>query len=63
MKMFSFLVNQPDNVLTRALKEGRKPALAAFSFSLVSNVLYLAMPLYTFQVYGRVMVSQSQATL
>jgi len=63
MKMFAFLFNQPDNVLTRALKEGRGPVLAAFGFSLVSNVLYLAMPLYTFQVYGRVMVSQSQATL
>ena len=63
MKMFAFLFNQPDNVLTRALKEGRGPVLAAFGFSMVSNVLYLAMPLYTFQVYGRVMISQSQATL
>ena len=63
MKMFSFLFNQPDNVLTRALKEGRQPAIAAFSFSLVSNLLYLSMPLYTYQVYGRVMTSQSQATL
>lgn len=63
MKMFSFLFNQPDNVLTRALKEGRQPAIAAFGFSLVSNLLYLSMPLYTYQVYGRVMTSQSQATL
>jgi ATP-binding cassette subfamily C exporter for protease/lipase len=63
MKMFSFLYNQPDNVLTRAIKEGYRPLLAAFSFSLVSNLLYLAMPLYTFQIYGRVMISQSQATL
>jgi ATP-binding cassette subfamily C exporter for protease/lipase len=63
MKMFSFLYNQPDNVLTRAIQEGYRPLLAAFSFSLVSNLLYLAMPLYTFQIYGRVMISQSQATL
>jgi PrtD family type I secretion system ABC transporter len=61
--MFSFLYNQPDNVLTRAIREGYGPLLAAFGFSLVSNVLYLAMPLYTTQIYGRVMVSQSQATL
>ncbi|WP_331538535.1 type I secretion system permease/ATPase [Phenylobacterium sp.] len=61
--MFRFLFNQPDNVLTRAIREGYSPALAAFGFSLVSNLLYMAMPLYTFQVYGRVLVSQSQATL
>ncbi|WP_411289187.1 type I secretion system permease/ATPase [Phenylobacterium sp.] len=63
MKILTFLANQPDNVLTRALNEGRKPALVAFGFSLVSNVLYLALPLYTFQVYGRVLVSQNAATL
>jgi ATP-binding cassette subfamily C exporter for protease/lipase len=63
VKIFSFLYNQPDNVLTRAIREGYGPLLAAFGFSLVSNLLYLAMPLYTFQIYGRVMVSQSQATL
>ncbi len=63
MKMFSFLFNQPDNVLTRALKEGRRPFAVAFGFSLVSNLLYLSMPLFTSQVYGRVMISQSQATL
>lgn len=63
MKIFSFLTNQPDTVLTRALKEGRTPLMFAFGFSLVSNLLYLAMPLYTFQVYGRILTSQSQATL
>jgi ATP-binding cassette subfamily C exporter for protease/lipase len=63
MKMFNFLFNQPDNVLTRAIREGYGPASAAFGFSLVSNLLYMAMPLYTFQVYGRVLISQSQATL
>jgi PrtD family type I secretion system ABC transporter len=63
MKFLTFLSNQPDTVLTRALKEGRKPALVAFGFSLVSNILFLAMPLYTYQVYGRVLQSQNGATL
>jgi len=63
MKFLSFLTNQPDNVLTRALHEGKKPFAVAAVFSFFSNILYLAMPLYTFQVYGRVMMSQSQATL
>jgi ATP-binding cassette, subfamily C, bacterial exporter for protease/lipase len=63
MKFLTFLTNQPDNVLTRALQDGKRVALVAFGFSLVSNILYLALPLYTFQVYGRVLMSQSQATL
>lgn len=63
MKFLTFLTNQPDTVLTRALRAGRKPALVAFGFSLVSNLLYLALPLYTFQIYGRVLLSHSQATL
>ncbi|MET0273496.1 MAG: type I secretion system permease/ATPase, partial [Phenylobacterium sp.] len=57
------MTNQPDNVLTRALAEGKKPYLVAASFSFFSNVLYLALPLYTYQIYGRVLTSQSQATL
>jgi PrtD family type I secretion system ABC transporter len=63
MKLLTFLANQPDNVLTRALGEGRKPFAVAFVFSFFSNVLFLAMPLYTYQVYGRVLVSQNMATL
>jgi PrtD family type I secretion system ABC transporter len=63
MKIFTFLLNPPNNVLGRALRDGYKPAAVAFSFSLVSNLLYLALPLYTYQVYGRVMVSQNVATL
>jgi PrtD family type I secretion system ABC transporter len=63
MKFLTFLSDIPDNVLGRALREGYRPALVAFGFSLVSNLLYLALPLYTYQVYGRVMTSQSQATL
>jgi PrtD family type I secretion system ABC transporter len=63
MKFLTFLSNQPDTALTRGLADVKKVAAVAFGFSLVSNILYLALPLYTYQVYGRVMVSQSQATL
>ncbi|HEX7944844.1 MAG TPA: ABC transporter transmembrane domain-containing protein, partial [Phenylobacterium sp.] len=63
MKFLTFLTNLPDNVLGRALRDGYKPAAVAFTFSLVSNLLYLALPLYTYQIYGRVMISQSQGTL
>jgi len=63
MKFLTFLTNLPDNVLGRALRDGYKPAAVAFTFSLVSNLLYLALPLYTYQIYGRVLMSQSQGTL
>ena len=63
MKFLTFLTDLPDNVLGRALREGYRPAAVAFGFSLVSNILYLALPLYTFQVYGRVLSSQNEATL
>ncbi|WP_397418022.1 type I secretion system permease/ATPase [Phenylobacterium sp.] len=63
MNFLTFLTKLPDNVLGRALREGYRPAGVAFGFSLVSNLLYLALPLYTYQVYGRVLVSQSQSTL
>ncbi|RAK57873.1 type I secretion system permease/ATPase [Phenylobacterium deserti] len=63
MKFLTFMANQPDNVLTRTLADAKRPFAVAALFSFFSNMLYLAMPLYTFQVYGRVMVSQSVATL
>jgi ATP-binding cassette subfamily C exporter for protease/lipase len=63
MKIFSFLYNQPDNVMTRALADGKGPMAWAAAFSFFSNVLYLALPLYTYQIYGRVLISQSQPTL
>ncbi|WP_296595319.1 type I secretion system permease/ATPase [Phenylobacterium sp.] len=63
MKFLTFITDLPNNVLGRALRDGYKPAAVAFGFSLVSNLLYLALPLYTYQVYGRVMVSQNLATL
>ena len=63
MKIFNPLADQPDNPLTRAVKEGYAPLAVAAGFSLVSNLLYMALPLYTFQIYGRVMTSASTATL
>ncbi len=63
MKFLTFFANPPDTVLTRALKDGKQAALVAFAFSLVSNILFLALPLYMYQIYGRVLQSQSQATL
>lgn len=63
MKIYNPLAAQPDNVLTRAIKEGYTPLGFAAVFSLISNLLYLALPIYTFQVYGRVMTSNSIPTL
>ncbi|MDP3749231.1 MAG: type I secretion system permease/ATPase [Phenylobacterium sp.] len=57
------MADQPDNPLTRSIKEGYTPLWFAAGFSAVSNVLYLALPLYTFQIYGRVMTSYSVPTL
>jgi PrtD family type I secretion system ABC transporter len=63
MKIFNPLADQPDNPLTRAIKEGYTPLAFAGLFSQVSNLLYLALPIYTFQIYGRVMTSYSVPTL
>jgi PrtD family type I secretion system ABC transporter len=63
MKIFTFLSNQPNNVLTRALSEAKHPFAVAAAFSFVTNILYLALPLYTYQVYGRVLISQNVPTL
>lgn len=63
MKIFNPLADLPDNPLTRAIREGYKPLAYAGLFSLVSNLLYLALPIYTFQIYGRVMSSYSVPTL
>lgn len=51
------------SVLTLALREGREAILFAALFSLVINALFFALPIYTNQVYGRVLTSQSMATL
>jgi PrtD family type I secretion system ABC transporter len=50
-------------VLRRALSLGRGPLMFAALFSLVSNLLFLSYPLYTTQVYSRVLTSQSGSTL
>ncbi len=42
---------------------GMTPLMFAGVFSLVSNLLYLALPIYTNLVYSRVLLSQSGATL
>ena len=63
MKILTFLSNQPDNVLTRTLGDAKHPFMVAASFSFFSNLMYLALPLYTYQVYGRVLISQSIPTL
>ena len=63
MKILNPFASLPDNVLTGALKEGSRPLAFAAGFSLISNLLYLALPLYTFQIYGRVLSSHSVSTL
>ncbi|HEY9217102.1 MAG TPA: type I secretion system permease/ATPase [Phenylobacterium sp.] len=63
MKIFNPLATLPDNLLTRAVKEGYVPLMVAGGFTFVSNLLYLAMPIYTYQVYGRVLSSYSVSSL
>ena len=54
---------RPRSPLAAALRLGLGPVMFASLFSLVSNLLYLALPIYTNQVYGRVLTSQSMSTL
>ncbi len=49
--------------LARALRLGLGPIGFAALFSFVSNMLYIALPIYTNQVYSRVLPSQSAASL
>ncbi len=49
--------------LARAVRLGLAPMGFAALFSLVSNLLYLALPIYTNQIYSRVLSSQSGSTL
>jgi len=49
--------------LARALRLGLAPIGFAALFSLISNMLYLALPIYTNQIYSRVITSQSGSTL
>jgi PrtD family type I secretion system ABC transporter len=52
-----------DTLLTAALRKGRSSIMAAALFSLVTNLLYLVLPIYTNQIYGRVLSSGSIDTL
>ncbi|WP_396595193.1 type I secretion system permease/ATPase [Brevundimonas sp. R86498] len=52
-----------DTLLTTALRAGATPIMVAAGFSLVTNLLYLALPIFTNQVYGRVLTSESVPTL
>jgi PrtD family type I secretion system ABC transporter len=54
---------QQETLLTLALRKGRAPILFAALFSLVTNMLYLSLPIYTNQIYGRVLGSGSIPTL
>jgi ATP-binding cassette subfamily C exporter for protease/lipase len=54
---------QEDTLLTLALRKGRSSITGAALFSLVTNLLYLALPIYTNQIYGRVLSSGSVPTL
>jgi ATP-binding cassette subfamily C exporter for protease/lipase len=49
--------------LAEALKLGTGPLMFAGLFSLASNLLYLALPIYTNLIYSRVLASQSASTL
>lgn len=51
------------NMITDALAKGRSSFIFAGVFSLASNLLYLALPIYTNQVYSRVLHSYSVSTL
>jgi ATP-binding cassette, subfamily C, bacterial exporter for protease/lipase len=49
--------------LARALRLGLAPIGFAALFSFVSNMLYLALPIFTNQVYSRILPSQSASSL
>lgn len=51
------------NILTDALAAGKTSFMFAALFSLASNLLYLALPIYTNQIYSRVLYSHSGSTL
>lgn len=51
------------NPITEALAKGKSSFIFAALFSLASNLLYLALPIYTNQIYSRVLYSHSSSTL
>ena len=52
-----------DNEVTAALKGAKSAFLFVFCANFATNILYMALPVFTTQVYGRVLQSQSQETL
>lgn len=67
-KVFSSMKKQSDNskkqsLLELTLRLGRPAIVSAAIFSLGVNILFLALPLYTTQVYSRVLSSGSLQTL
>lgn len=51
------------NAINEALAKGKGSFVFAALFSLASNLLYLALPIYTNQIYSRVLYSHSESTL
>ncbi len=49
--------------IRRFLAFARVPLLFALAFSIASNLLFLALPVYTNQIYSRVVISHNLATL
>ena len=56
-------MSQPPNVLSQSLKDCSRHFILAFIFAAACNLLILASPLFTLQVYDRVLSSQSIPTL
>ncbi len=52
-----------DNEVTAVLKAAKTPFMFVFVANIATNILYMALPVFTTQVYGRVLQSQSQETL
>ncbi|CAN1486186.1 ArpD ABC-type protease/lipase transport system, ATPase and permease components [Caulobacteraceae bacterium] len=68
MKVFSSMKKQSNNskkqsLLELTLRLGRPAIVSAAIFSLGVNILFLSLPLYTIQVYSRVLSSGSLQTL
>ena len=56
-------MSQSPNVLSQSLKNCSRHFTLAFIFAAACNLLILASPIFTLQVYDRVLSSQSLATL
>lgn len=50
-------------LISKFIAYARLPLLFALAFSIASNLLFMALPVYTNQIYSRVVISQNMATL